>query len=104
MPDVNFVTVDVHNEFVKRMEESRGRQNARLGELEDKVERINDIAISVEKLALSVQSLAEAQKMQNERIEIMEKRDGEKWRTVTAYLVTALVGVAIGALTKFIGL
>lgn len=104
MGEYNYVSREEHTEFCKRMEESRSRQNARLNELEEKVERINDIAISVEKLALSVQSLAEAQKMQSERIEIMEKRDGEKWRTVTAYLVTALVGVAIGALTKFIGL
>ncbi|MCQ2485281.1 MAG: hypothetical protein MJ168_08110 [Clostridia bacterium] len=86
------------------MEESRSRQNARLNELEEKVEHINDIAVSVEKLALSVQTLAEAQKLQSERIEAMEKRDGEKWRTTTSYLITAFLGIAIGVLTKFIGL
>lgn len=36
--------------------------------------------------------------------EALESRDGEKWRTVTSYLLTAILGIAVGIIAKQFGL
>lgn len=41
---------------------------------------------------------------QSARLEALESRDGEKWRTVTSYLLTAILGIAVGIIAKQFGL
>ena len=40
---------------------------------------------------------------QGERLEVLESRDGEMWRKVTAYAVTMVVGIIIGYISTRIG-
>ena len=41
---------------------------------------------------------------QGKRLEVLEKRDGEMWRKVTGYIITTIVGLALGLLATHIGL
>ena len=41
---------------------------------------------------------------QNKRLEELENRDGEKWRSISMYVLTAVVGVVIGFVLKQAGL
>ena len=41
---------------------------------------------------------------QGERIGSLENRDGEKWRQVTGYVLTTIVGIALGFIATHIGL
>ena len=41
---------------------------------------------------------------QGKRLEILESRDGEMWRKVISYAVTAIVGIVIGFIFKQIGM
>lgn len=50
--------------------------------LEDSVRQIGALATSVEKLAVSMQSMLKEQEKQGKRLEALEGRDGEKWRKV----------------------
>lgn len=92
-----------HEEFRRRMEEEHTRQNKRIELLEERTEQFTDIAISVKELALSVKQMAETQKSQGEKLEKLEERDGEMWRKVVGYIVTAIVGIVIGFVFKQIG-
>ena len=93
-----------HEEFCKRMEEEHHRQNKRLELLEGSVKQIGSLATSVEKLALSLQSMVREQEQQGRRLEVLENRDGEMWRKVVGYLVTAVIGIVIGYVFKQIGM
>ena len=58
----------------------------------------------MQSLAQSVKSIAESQNRQENRLDELENRDGEKWRKVTGYIVTAVVGIVIGFIFKQIGM
>lgn len=97
----NPITRAEHEEFRRRLEEENKRQDARIGILEESVQQIGALATSVEKLALSMQK---EQEKQGKRLEVLEGRDGEKWRKVMGYIATAIVGVVLGYLFKRIGM
>lgn len=100
----NPITRAEHEEFRRRLEEENKRQDTRIGILEDSVRQIGALATSVEKLAVSMQSMLKEQEKQGKRLEALEGRDGEKWRKVMGHIATAIVGVVLGYLFKQIGM
>lgn len=98
------ITRAEHEEFAKRMEAEDTRQNRRIGELEETVRQVGTLTTSVEKLAMSIESMVKEMEQQGERLEALESRDGEMWRKVTGYLVTAIVGIVVGYIFKQIGM
>ena len=60
--------------------------------------------MSVEKLANNMEIMANEQAKQGERLEALEGRDGEMWRTVVKYVLTAALGLVIGLVATQIGL
>lgn len=98
------ITRAEHEEFVRRMEEEHKRQNKRLDLLEKQTEQITDIAMSIKELAISVKHMAEEQREQGNRLEKLEGRDGEMWRKVVGYVITAVIGILIGFVFRQIGM
>lgn len=93
-----------HEEFAKRMEDEHKRINHRVADLESEVRQIGELTASVEKLAQSVQQMAKSQGRQEERLEELEGRDGEMWRKVTGYVITAVLGIVVGYIFNQIGM
>lgn len=98
------ITRAEHEEFRKRIEEENKRQNCRINKLEDTFEKINSLATSTEKLATSMEAMLKEQEEQGGRLKILEERDGEKWRKVVGYIVTAVVGIVVGFVFTQIGI
>ncbi len=88
----------------KRLADEDNRQNKRIEVLEENVRQIGALTTSVEKLALSMESMVKEQEQQGKRLEILESRDGEKWRQVTGYVITAVIGIVLGFIFTQIGL
>lgn len=99
-----YISRQEHNEFCKRMEEEDRRQNRRIELLENATRQIGEIATSVEKMAVSLQSMVKEQEQQGKRLEALESRDGEMWRKVVRYLVTAVIGIVVGYIFQQIGM
>ena len=93
-----------HNEFAKRMEDEHKRQNSRIKELEYKVEENNKLLSSVERLASSMENMQKEQSNQGKRLEKLEARDGEKWRSFVGYVICAVVGIVVGFVFRQIGM
>ena len=102
--DNDYITVQFHNEYAQRMKEEDDRQNYRLKALEKAVEENSKLALSVERLAISIKSMVEEQKAQGERLEALENRDGENWRKAVGYLLTTIIGILVGYIFKQIGM
>lgn len=109
--DGDFISHREHEEFCRRMEldhkrleDEDNRQNQRLKGLEDTVKQIAAINTSVEKLAISMQSMLKEQQAQGKRLETLENRDGEMWRKVIGYAATAVAGIIVGFLFKQLGM
>lgn len=93
-----------HEEFAKRIEEENNRQNKRLELLEESVRQIGALATSVDKLATSMESMLKEQEKQGKRLEALEGRDGEMWRKVSGYVITAVVGIIVGFIFRAVGM
>lgn len=98
------ITRAEHEEFRRRLEEENKRQDRRIELLEENTKQIGDLTVSVEKLAQSIESMVKEQEQQGKRLEVLEGRDGEMWRKVAGYIVTAVIGIVIGFLFKQIGM
>ena len=90
------ITRAEHEEFRRNMDAEHKRIHHRLDTMEKATEQIGSLAVSVEKLAVSMENMAGAQKEQSEKLEQLESRDGEMWRKVTGYDITAVLGMIIG--------
>lgn len=102
--DNDYITLQFHNEYAKRMKEEDDRQNYRINNLEKAVEENRNLALSIERLTISVQSMVQEQKTQGKRLEALENRDGEKWRKAASYVLTTILGIIVGYIFKKIGM
>lgn len=101
---MEYVGREEHAEFAKRIDDEQHRQNRRIELLEEFVKQNTALTVSVEKLANNMKSMANEQAKQGERLEALEGRDGEMWRTVVKYVLTAALGLVIGLVATQIGL
>ena len=101
---MEYVGREEHNEFAKRIEDEQHRQNRQIEVLEESVKQNTALTVSVEKLANNMENMANEQAKQGERLEALERRDGEMWRTVVKYVLTAALGLVIGLVATQIGL
>ena len=70
------ITRAEHNEFAKRLEEENRRQDKRIELLERSVREIGALTTSVEKLAMSVESMVKEQAKQGEPLEALGREPG----------------------------
>jgi TolA-binding protein len=93
-----------HEEFAKRIEEENHRQNRRIEILEKNVQQLAALTSSVEKLAYSIEGMVKEQESQGNRLEKLESKDGEKWRSVSSYVLTVIIGLVLGYIFQQAGM
>lgn len=93
-----FLTIEVHKEFEKRVEEENDRQNHRLNSLEIGLKEVNKIAGSVERLVAQIETLTKEISKQGERLEEIEKKPAKRWDVVITGALSAIVGALMAAL------
>lgn len=98
------ITRAEHEEFRRRLEEENRRQDKRIELLEENVRELSQLTNSVGKLATSVESMVKEQEKQGRRLETLEGRDGEMWRKIVGYIVTAIAGIIIGFVFNQVGM
>ena len=62
------------------------------------------LATSVEKLATNMEGMVKEQERQGKRLEALEGRDGEMWRKIVGYIITAVIGIILGFIFRQIGM
>ena len=98
------ITRAEHEEFRRRLEEENRRQDKRIELLEENTKRIETLNGTIGKLAANMEGMLKEQLRQGQRLELLESRDGELWRKVVSYALTAVVGAVVGFLCKQLGL
>lgn len=100
----NYLTVAVHDEYARRMEDEHKRQNKRISDLEERVEDISALTASVSSLAQSVEAMAKAQEKQGKRLEALEQKPAKRWDTLVDKIIWAVAAALISFLLARIGL
>lgn len=85
-----------HEEFRRNMESEHKRIHYRLDSVEESTKQITTLAVSIEKLAISVQNLVDAQEIHESRLKILENKDGDMWRSTVKYIITSVISLLIG--------
>lgn len=98
------ITRAEHEEFAKRIEEENHRQNRRIDILEKNMQQLAALTSSVEKLAYSIEGMVKEQENQGNRLEKLESRDGEKWRSISSYVITVIIGLVLGYIAQLAGM
>lgn len=93
-----------YEEYKSRIEDENHRQNKRIDLLEKNVRQTGALAASVERLATNMSNMVKEQEKQGKRLEALEGRDGDMWRKIVGYVVTAIIGIVIGFVFKQIGM
>ena len=101
---MEYVGREEHTEFARRIQEEEHRQNRRIELLEESVKQNTALTLPVEKLANNMENMANEQMRQGKRLEALEGRDGDMWRTVVKYVLTTILGLVIGVVAMQIGL
>ena len=98
------ITRAEHEEFRRTMASEHKRISRRMDALEEETKQIRKLATSVERLAVSMESMSREQKEQSAKLEKLEERDGELWRKVTGYVITTVIGLILGFVFRHIGM
>lgn len=104
----DFITRREHEEFARRMEtenhrrdDENKRQNERLKAVEAAVQRIGDLTVAIEKMAVSIGTMATEIKNQGIRLERLESKPAQRWESLVADVIKLIVAALIGfALAK----
>lgn len=103
--DQEYVTRREYEEFDRRMKSENDRlndenvrQNKRLDAVEQAQREFNSLALQIERMAASVETLAQQVAKQNDRIVAIEEKPSKRWEAV----VTGVIGAAIGAIVTAI--
>lgn len=91
------ITRAEHEAFGELIKAENDRQNKRLELLESNMQQIisqqlTTLTATIERLNLSVSNILKEQSEISERLKKLENRDGETWRTIVKYALTAVVG------------
>lgn len=81
-----------------------GSLKHRMSDVEAQTKAINNLAMSVEKLALSVQYMNDEQKDSIKRLEMLESKPAKRWETIVTCIITTIVGAVIGFLLSKLGM
>lgn len=90
-----YVTLEVHTEFAKRIEAEDTRQNHRIENVERAISQLNELVASVKVLAVNVESIAKEINEQGIRLKELEGKPAKRWETIVGCVITGIVGAAI---------
>ena len=100
----DFVTVALHNEFADKIKAEDERQNKRISMLEESMKQIYILNTSVEKIAMSVETLTTEIGEQNKRLKAIEDKPAQNWDKLIWLIGGAVVSAVIAFIVKQIGM
>lgn len=91
-----YVTIEVHNEFARRIDDENNRVSHRLSTLEESVRQITELVASVKVLATQMEAMATEQRKMGDRLDELEEKPAKRWDAVISAVISGVVGLLIG--------
>jgi septal ring factor EnvC (AmiA/AmiB activator) len=93
-----------HEEYAKGVDKEFERVNHRLKHLEDQEEKQTELLISIKELTTEMKDIKKEVFEQDERLETLENRDGEKWRKAEWAIISGVIMAVLGYILGNLGL
>lgn len=94
----DFVSRKEHEEFVRRIDDEEHRQNRRIEELEKTTKEITSLTLSVEKIAMSTETMAKELNQQGQRLKELEDIPGNNWTSMKSGIINAIAAAVGGGI------
>ena len=94
--DEIYVTEKVLNEFARRIDEEDKRQNARIDHLEKNLELVNNLYVSVERLASNMESMAKELSRQGDCLRDLEMKPVKRYDLIITTIITGIASAILG--------
>ena len=91
----NYVTRLEFEEYKKRLEDKKNGWDADLTEVKTEVKELRELTNAVSKLAQNMENMMKEQERTSGRLDAIERRDGEMWRKLIGYVLTALASAVM---------
>lgn len=91
-----------HDEFVKRIDDEEKRQNRRIEELEKSTKEITALTLSVEKIAMSTETMAKELNSQGQRLKELEDIPGDNWTSMKSGIINAIAAAIGGGIVAMV--
>lgn len=95
-----YLTMQVHNEFARRIDQENDRQNHRITALEENFSMVQALAISTEKLATNMESMAKELARQGTKLSELEMKPAQRWDLVVTTVIAGILGALITLATR----
>ena len=89
---------------LKRIDAEEARQNKRSENLEATTQRINDLVVSIKELSVNMAAMQTTLKALTDRLTAIEEEPAQNWKKAVWIVLAALIGAAVGAGLRSIGL
>ena len=89
---------------LKRIDAEEARQNKRIENLEDTTQKINDLVVSIKELSVNMAAMQTTLKALTDRLTAIEEEPAQNWKKAVWIVLAALIGAAVGAGLRSIGL
>ena len=99
-----YLSIAVHEEYAKRMENEHKHQNKRISKLEQTASDWTRLLTSVENIAQNVERMQNDLSEQRKDFDELKSHDGKKWRDMKWYIVTTIAGIVMGYIAKQLGM
>ena len=90
-----FVTRREFEEYKERLEDKKSAWDADLVEVKTEVKELRELTNAVSKLAQNMENMMKEQERTSGRLDAIERRDGEMWRKLIGYFLTALASAVM---------
>ena len=87
---------------LERIHDEDKRQNKRLDALEEQGKALNELTLSVQRLAIGIEAMTNKQDDMNARLLEIEQRPAQNWNTMTRTIFTTIISAIAGGLAVVI--
>lgn len=104
MDSTEKLSVEVHNEFARRIEEHNDWQDQQIRELQENVKQIQTLTVAVERMAVSTEAMAKELGKQGARLDDIEKEPANNWKKFLWIIGAAIIGGVLVIVGQHIGI
>lgn len=90
-----FISRDVFDERMKSLDAENDRQNHRITKIEDTINTLNELTISVREIAVSLTNMQRELERQGRRLDTIEAEPADKWKGLTKTVITGIVSALV---------
>lgn len=102
--DKHIWTKTEHDLFVQRVSAEHESFSHRLDVAERRLDKTEEKTQEIFAISSEVRRLAESIAKLTDKMEIIESRDGQMWRNVVGWAISAVIGIVIGFLLRQLGI